>query len=131
MPLNLLCLTAQAMLWYITHHRVVSMEEPCPCHEDTYITNIESEVAKVSCLTPFVKVIYVDPQIVVRENFNQVQLTKYITYSSKLLWQKTFVISWILFQNKYFVIKLLWSHDYYSSLPHVTKYLWKNFHDSI
>ena len=49
---------------------------------------------------------------------------------------KTLVISWFLFRNKYFVIKVSWSLEYFvmliytvgdSSLPHVTKYSWKFF----
>ena len=49
-----------------------------------------------------------------------------LPYSSKLLWQKTFVISWILFQNIVFCdITFVKSWIGYSSLPHVTKYLWK------
>ena len=38
-----------------------------------------------------------------------------ILHRSKLSWQKTFVISWILFQNKYFMIKLSWSREYFMS----------------
>ena len=45
--------------------------------------------------------------------------------------KKTFVISWILFQNNYFVIRLSWSREYFVIIPAVIHscLVWLNIHE--